>query len=125
MYTALVLNQASHERLITQFKDLIPANWSVIAHHMTVNMGDFNNGPLKNSEFKLNDVEALSVCAYSYDDKVMAVKVITSVPSVNATKHITVAVNKQGGGIPFMSNKLTEWQPTSPLQLSGTIEEVQ
>lgn len=125
MYTALVLNQASHERLISQFKDLIPAGYEIFCHHMTCNMGDFNSGPLKGSAFKLGDIEALSVCAYSYDDKVMAVKVITSVPSINTTKHITVAVNKQGGGKPFMSNKLTEWQPTSPLQLSGTIEEIQ
>lgn len=123
MYTALVLDQASHQKVYNQFKELIPGDWEVIAHHMTCNMGDFNSGPLKNSEFKLGDVAKLTVISLAYDDKVMAVGVESEVPSSNDKKHITIAVNRKNGGKPFMSNQLKEWNPTSPIVLTGTIQE--
>ena len=34
------------------------------------------------------------------DDKVCAVRIESSVPSKNAVKHITLAVNKEAGGKP-------------------------
>lgn len=125
MYTALVLDQQSHNKLVQSFKDLIPSNYKIYAHHMTINMDSAACGPLKKNGFTVGDKEELTVVSYAQDDKVIAVQVKSNVPSTNATKHVTVAVNVENGGKPFMSNKLTNWQETSPLTLSGVIQEVQ
>lgn len=124
MYTALVLNQASATKLQNQFKDMIPTNWQIYCHHMTINIGGISSGPIETSGYNAGETEQLTVVAWAKDDKVMAVKVTSGVPSTNTTKHITVAVNVENGGKPFLSNKLTNWIEISPLVLSGTIEEV-
>jgi len=124
MYTALVLTPASHNLLLNQFRSLIPATWTPYCHHMTINMGNAASGPLNASQFNLGEEAELTIISIAYDDKVMAVGVNTEVPSANKIKHITVAVNKDGGGKPFHSNQLNNWKPTSPLKLQGIIEEV-
>lgn len=123
MYTALVLDKDSHQKLYAQFRELIPGDWVVVAHHMTCNMGSFDSGPVKNSKFKLGDTATLVVTSLAYDDKVMAVGVESEVPSSNEKKHVTIAFDQKNGGKPFMSNQLREWKPTSPIQLSGIIQE--
>jgi hypothetical protein len=46
--------------------------------------------------------------------------------SNNPKPHITIAVNRQGGGKPMMSNKLTNWTKLRiPLSLSGKVTEVE
>jgi len=66
----------------------------------------------------------MTVSSLGQDDKVMAAGVNTNVPSKNQIKHITIAVNRAGGGKPFHSNKLENWTPTQPIELHGTIAEV-
>lgn len=123
MYTALVLDEKSHNKLVQSFAHLIPADWEVIAHHMTINMGPIRKGPADPS---LLDQEAeLTVESIAADGLVMAVGVSSKVPSKNAIKHITLAVNREAGGKPFYSNKLKDWQPLDePFELTGTILEV-
>ena len=42
----------------------------------------------------------------------------------NAKPHITIAVNRNAGGKPFMSNKLKDWKPLGfPLKVTGTVNE--
>lgn len=125
MYTALVLTPESHRLLLATFRDIIPPDWTIYCHHMTINMGDAASGPLANSQFQVGQSAGLTVINYSYDEKVMAAGLQCDVPSSNAVKHITLAVNRPAGGKPFLSNKLTNWQSISPLQLQGTIQEVQ
>ena len=125
MYTALVLDENSRHKLLQHFQGLIPPSWEIIAHHMTINMGDAASGPLANSKFQVGQPAGLTVINYSYDEKVMAAGVQCDVPSSNAVKHITLAVNRPAGGKPILSNKLTNWQSISPLQLQGIIQEVQ
>lgn len=124
MYTALVLDSQSQAKLLKQFKSLIPFGWKLFGHHMTINMGNAKDGPIETSGYNVGDTEELTVVAWAKDDKVMAVKVMCGVPSSNATKHVTVAANVANDGKPFLSNKLTNWTETSPVVLSGTIEEV-
>lgn len=122
-YTALVLDKESHQRLVKRFIHLIPKEWEIIAHHMTVNMGPITKGPLDKS--RLGEDAELTVVSVAADDKVMAVGVTSDVASKNAQKHITVAVNRGNGGKPFMSNKLKEWEPLAePFDLFGKITEV-
>lgn len=127
MYTALVLDQLSHDLLVKSF--LIPQDWEIIAHHMTINLGNAQNGPAKDI---LNYPAKLKVTEFAQNDRVMAVKVETDVPSTNAIKHITnaikhitIAVNRNVGAKPFESNKLDNWQKIEPIILSGTIQEVE
>jgi len=122
MYTAAVLTDHSHNDLLNAFRELIPATWKIYCHHMTINLGPANDGPLF-PQFNLGDQVELLATHYAYDDKVMAVKIETVVPSQNATKHITIAVNVASGK-PFHSNQLKNWTPTSPIKLIAILEEV-
>lgn len=116
-YTALVLDQESRTTLLQKF--LIPEKWETIAHHMTINMGEPNNGPAKEM---VGETFKLKVVAKSMNSLVMAVKVETLCPSTNETKHITIAVNRKNGGKPFHSNELKFWNETDIFELSGKIE---
>lgn len=118
-YTALVLDNESHTKLASAFK--IPEGWEILCHHMTINMGSPDKGPAE----ELTDQEApLTVVSLAKDELVMAVGVESLVPSSNQIKHITVAVNRANGGKPFLSNKLTNWQPTTPMTLKGVVTHV-
>jgi len=124
MYIALVLDKKSRQKLVTHFAQFIPGNYEVVAHHMTINMGKVDSGPV--SEQDLGKEASLTVVSIAADDKVIAVGIETKVPSKNSKKHITLAVNRRDGGKPFMSNNLTAWEKLpDPLELTGTILEVQ
>lgn len=122
-YSALVLDEASHKQLVEVLSDCLPEGWEVVAHHMTINMGPLRKGPCDSK--RLGQAATLKVESLASDDLVMAVGVTSSVPSVNAQKHVTVAVNRQAGGKPFFSNKLKDWVSLDePFELTGTILEV-
>lgn len=123
MYTALVLDKESKKRLVNRFIHLIPKEWEIVAHHMTINMGPIQKGPADPS--LLGNTAELTVVSVAADDKVMAVGVTSEVPSKNEQPHITLAVNRAGGGKPVMSNNLRNWETLSdPFDLFGTVEEV-
>lgn len=124
MYTALVLDEENHQKLVRRFAHLIPADWEILAHHMTIVNGPITKGP---AEPDLLGQEAmLVIVSVAADDKVIAVGVTSDVPSKNAQKHITLAVNRNAGGKPFMSNKLTDWEDLpEQMELYGTILQVE
>jgi hypothetical protein len=103
-------------------------SWRIHAHHMTVNMGFWLEGPLERFEEGAN--VSLIATHYAMDDRVLAVKVETAVPSANETKHITVAVNPNGGQS-HHSNELTDWKPllahgeySGPIDLCGRLKTI-
>lgn len=108
MYVALVLDKESAQILQNEFKDLFPEDWSVICHHMTINMGDEKKSPAAHMIGQEHELQAIS---FAKDDKVCAVGVQTEVPSTNERKHVTIAVNNKDGGKPYFSNKLETWVP--------------
>lgn len=118
-YTAVVLDEKSHGLLLKHFA--FPDGWEPIAHHMTTNLGSAAKGPAADL---LGQEAELTVVAVAKDNKVMAVQVETKVPSINAIKHVTIAVNRAGGGKPFDSNKLTDWSPVEPFKIKGVVAEV-
>jgi len=120
-YTAVVLSTAEQARLVDQYRHLIPADWEVVAHHMTINMGPAINGP---AATLVDEPFTLKVHSFASDNKVMAIGVETDAPSTNATKHITLAVNRKGGGKPFHSNQLVKWEPVAPFEIHGSVQEV-
>jgi hypothetical protein len=119
-YTALILDEGSHKKLVDSID--IPENWEVVAHHMTINMGSPDKGPV---EGLVGQEAPLTVNTQAQDDLVLAVGVESPIPSNNEIKHITVAVNREAGGKPFFSNKLTDWQSISPITLKGVVTHVE
>ena len=87
--------------------------WETIAHHVTLNMG-----PWKGDPSMVGQYFDLTVTGFAMDDMVMAVEVAlpSGLKSKNANPHITVAVDREAGGKPVMSNKL-DWSKTQALSL--------
>ena len=119
-YSAVVLDDKSRERLIERFKSAIPDDWEIIAHHMTINLGEIDPNVEKYLEMPVR----LNVEEFAMDDKVAAVGV-SGFESKNAKPHITLAVNRKAGGKPVMSNNLTNWERLKrPLLVTGKVTEV-
>jgi hypothetical protein len=87
------------------------SNWETIAHHVTLNMGSWKGDPAQIGQWFPIEISGLAM-----DDKVMAVSVnLPEGPmSKNAQPHITIAVNREAGGKPAMSNKL-QWGNITPV----------
>jgi hypothetical protein len=116
-YSAVVLDNKSNAKLLEMIP--VPEGWEKIAHHMTITMGGLENKELIGERINMRVTEMAG------NDKVIAVKVETDVPSKNEIKHITVAVNRDAGGKPVMSNSLDNWrQIKTPFFISGVIEEI-
>ena len=130
MFTAVVLDEDSRSRLEKSFSDFIPEGWKIYCHHMTINLGKIEKGPLTKisanpREELLGTRATLLVDKVAKDEMVMAVGVSTNIPSKNKEPHITVAVNTLEGGKPRMSNDLKAWKKlNASLVLFGTIQEV-
>lgn len=139
-YSAIVLNEVTRSNLIAMLNNAIPAGWEVIAHHMTITMGPLVH-PKESKRLKGHDYStfgvpgtqhSLFVTEVGLDDRAMCVKVSSPYPTQNEKKggfaHVTVAVNRAGGGKPFHSNKIPpeNFQSISHLGiiLKGTVVEI-
>ena len=125
MYSAVVLDTPSHEKLVKwlheKFTIVKRDNWEVVAHHMTIQMGELPS-------YLKDDIETthtLEVTGYASDSSVIAVRV-SGYFTKNKIPHITLAVNRKGGGKPVMSNDLTNWQQIlKPFSIKGTVKELE
>ena len=120
-YSAVVLDDSSRQRLIDKFNNIIPEGWDVIAHHMTINLGEID----PEYEKYLGLPIRLTVNDIAMDDKVIAVGV-SGFNTRNPKAHITLAVNRANGGKPVMSNNLTNWERLRrPLSLRGKVTQIE
>tara|TARA_Y100000310_G_scaffold329687_1_gene399999 strand:+ start:547 stop:1035 length:489 start_codon:yes stop_codon:yes gene_type:complete len=127
-YSGVVLDDMSRQQLL----DLdIPEGWEPVAHHMTITMGSLLHKKGKHDftgDYPVGQEVELPVLSVGQDERAMAVQVQTPAPISKKTKfpHITVAVNRAGGGKPFHSNKIPQenFQPLSGLVLRGTVQEI-
>ena len=124
MYTAIVLDEESKNKLKDKFHSFFNEDWKIICHHMTINMGKASETVNKNIKNMIGKKVELKAFTVAFDDQVIAVGVDTHIHSSNTIKHITIAVNYKNGGKPFFSNNLTNWEAIPTIKLSGTIEEV-
>ena len=123
-YTGVVLTPASRATLLEQLgigSGMEMAGWEIIAHHMTINMGDASKGPAADM---VGDEVELMANSLAEDDQVMAVGVSADAPSTNDIKHITIAVHRGNGGKPYFSNNLKNWKPIPKIPLRGIVTEV-
>jgi predicted kinase len=117
LYSAVVLDKASHSKLLERFALDIPQGWKTFAHHMTIAFGK----GIENKE-DLNKEVVIRVTKVGLSDMAMAVQV-EGYPSKNAIPHVTIAVNPDGGK-PVMSNDITKWQDVKPFNISGVVTEI-
>lgn len=123
-YSAVVLDEKSRDMLIKTFEELIPDDWEIIAHHMTIKMGELNDISQEKQDLEDGKIITLQVIDFAMDDLVMAVGV-QGYWSMNKKPHVTIAVNRKDGGKPYLSNKLNEWKSIeTPLTLTGKVREV-
>lgn len=119
LYTAVELLPESRNKLESFTKIINNPNWKIYCHHMTIHFGKIIP---KNIESYIDEnigKEVKLIANYlGYDNKAMAVKVETDVPSSNAIKHITIAaLNK-----PVDSNFIQTWQEIAHIELKGIIK---
>lgn len=120
-YSAIVLDDKSHSKLVEVFSPTWTDDYEVIAHHMTIKVGELPIGMLD----LVNKTFTMKVVAFAGDDKVKAVEVESPVSTINKIPHITLAVNRKNGGKPMMSNYLDNWVPVKqPIYLTGTVQEI-
>jgi predicted kinase len=116
LYSCVLLDTASRTKLLSMIGGEIPQDWTVIAHHMTITLGELKD----KSDIGKNVI--LTVTDLGMSEMAMAVKV-TGYETKNAIAHITIAINPDGGK-PMMSNQITKWQNIKPFMVSGTVTEI-
>ena len=116
LYSAVVLDQESHDILINTYAKEIPEGWKQFAHHMTIAFGK----PVDKDEEGKGI--GLVVTEVGKSDMAIALKV-DGYPSANAIPHITLAINPNGGK-PVMSNQITDWVPTNKIRVRGKVTNI-
>ena len=119
LYSAVVLDEQSKNKLLAAVGSKIPEGWKVYAHHMTV---VFGKGLDNKSQIGKNI--KLVVTQLGFSDMAMAVKA-EGYPTKNKIPHITIAVNTAEGGKPYNSNQISDWSDSDlSLELTGVVTEV-
>jgi hypothetical protein len=109
-YTAAVLTPYSQALLKELLEGLCPNTYEWLGHHCTIRMG------FALPEDSLGSVVRMTIGHFAKDERVCAVKVDSATfSSANATPHITLAVNREGGGKPKDSNLIQNWVPLKDL----------
>lgn len=116
LYSAVVLDNASKNKLIDRFALEIPENWKIISHHMTITMGELKD------KTDLGKEVVLKVTKVGLSDMAMAVQV-EGYTTKNAIPHVTLAVNPDGGK-PVMSNDIKKWQDVKTFNIIGVVTEI-
>lgn len=117
LYSAVVLDKVSQLKLLSHtFPIATPKGWKTFAHHMTINMGELKD------KTDLGREVILTVTKVGLSDMAMAIQV-EGYSSKNATPHVTLAVNPDGGK-PKDSNDITKWQDVKPFYITGVVTEI-
>lgn len=121
-YTAVELDIGSRIAL----EKLAPQGWKVFAHHMTIIPPTLQQAEPRYNypKYPIGSEVPLKAVAIAQNDKVIAVKIESDIPTKNKIAHVTIATN--AGGKPMDSNNFGEedFKPMKPISLSGTIKEV-
>jgi|688.fasta_scaffold117033_4 predicted kinase len=116
LYSAVVLDKASYNKLLDRFALEMPEGWKTYAHHMTITMGELKD------KTDIGKEVILKVTKVGLSDMAMAVQV-EGYTSKNAIPHVTLAVNPEGGK-PKDSNSIQNWQDIKPFFIGGFVNEI-
>lgn len=121
-YTAAILTQKSGEILFEKVSHSIPHGWTINCHHMTVCLGT----AMKEVEAEMGNEIELNIVGFGHSEEfeVSAVLVETTLFSKNTIKHITVALNKEGGARAVNSNKINSFVHIEPFTLIARVDTV-
>jgi 2'-5' RNA ligase len=117
LYSAIVLDENSHNLLLEIYRSAIPSDWKTFAHHMTIAFGKGVDNPED-----LGKEVTLRVTELGISDMAIAARV-EGYPSNNAIPHITLAINPNGGK-PVMSNQIKDWKPVPPQTITGIVRNI-
>lgn len=125
-YSGVVLSDESRRVLFAnpEISSLLGPEMEKIGHHMTIKMGG-----LEGTEHVVGTPATLTATHIGYlgdreNPSVVAVKV-AGYGSQNEHPHITLGVNRELGGKPFHSNKISNWQELkAPFEVQGSVQEV-
>lgn len=115
-YSGVVLDEKSKSMLLDRFSNIIPDDWTKIAHHMTIQL---NKGADEND---LGKIVELTVIEIGVSDMAIAVRV-NGYPSKNAIPHVTLAINPNGGKA-SMSNQISIWKPCEEFKIFGVVSNI-
>lgn len=119
LYSAIVLDDISRSKILSKVP--IPEGWKIIAHHMTLCLGEL---PEKYKHL-IGDYTSIVCSAIGQAEKAIALKVESPERFIPGQAHITVAINESAGAKPKDSNEITEWTPfQGKLLLGGLVEEI-
>lgn len=121
MYTAIVISPADREALLDHIDQRF-GGWETLVHHVTVNMGSHAKGPMADVALG-TEIEINVTHIGSLPGQVCAVKCEGLFSSKNSTPHITVAVNRDAGAKPMMSNNIEHWHKMESIAVVGTLQE--
>jgi len=116
IYSAVILDNKSHDLLLNTFSSLIPDGWKKIAHHMTITLGELRD------KTDIDKDVTLTVTHVGLSDKAMAV-VVTGYRSKNKTSHVTIAINPNDGKAKD-SNDITNFKEVKQFEIFGKVTEV-
>ncbi len=116
IYSAIILDNKSHDLLLNTFSSLIPDGWKKIAHHMTITLGELRD------KTDIDKDVTLTVTHVGLNDKAMAV-VVTGYRSKNKTPHVTIAINPNDGKAKD-SNDITNFKEVKQFEIFGKVTEV-
>jgi len=123
LYSAVVLDEVSRKQLLSFVKDfvLIPSEWKIINHHMTIGFKKPVPDELKDYIGKNIDLRVKEI---GVSDDAIAVKV-EGFFTYNEIPHITIAIPKNGK--PSNSNLITNWMSIPndrEIIVSGVVTEI-
>ena len=123
LYSAVVLDEVSRKQLLSFVKDfvLIPSEWKIINHHMTIGFKKPVPDELKDYIGKNIDLRVKEI---GVSDDAIAVKV-EGFFTYNEIPHITIVIPKNGK--PSNSNLITNWMSIPndrEIIVSGVVTEI-
>jgi hypothetical protein len=121
-YSAVVLDNNSHERLVNdpQIVKYLNPKHEIIAHHMTIKMGSLGKSKHVN---RLGKTETLIATHIGMTNDGNAIAVRVDGLSDNQIPHVTLSINTNSNAKPKDSNKITKWIPLkNPIKLTGTVQ---
>jgi hypothetical protein len=122
-YYGVFLNTDTTNKLIDSFGTVIPSDWKVYAHHMTMLFGK-NKSTFDMKSYctdRLGDEVKLYATHIGVSDKAVALQITADVPVTNTRPHITIATSPNGK--PVESNDITDWRELpKTIEIPGVID---